>query len=73
MKKLTGPIVLGSLLLAHVGLLVATEESYTFRNEEYSSPMVKPSAATPVENAVFTGDNKPAQQTALISGQPAVF
>ncbi len=34
MKKLTGPAILAAVLLTHIGFLVATEESYTFRQDE---------------------------------------
>lgn len=42
MKKLSGPFVLATILAAHIGLVIATEESYTFRTDDASvaSPIV---------------------------------
>jgi hypothetical protein len=42
MKKLSGPFVLATILAAHIGLVIATEESYTFRTDDASvaSPKV---------------------------------
>lgn len=66
MKKLTGPAILAAILITHVGLLVATEEAYTFRSEEYA----------PQENIILpaathnTGEHETIMQTtALVSEQ----
>ena len=35
MKKLTGTMLITVALLAHVGIIIATEEAYTFSSNEY--------------------------------------
>ena len=42
MKKLSGPFVLAAILAAHIGFVVATEESYTFRDDD--APSIKTEA-----------------------------
>jgi hypothetical protein len=37
MKKLTGTILIATLLLAHVCIIVATEESYIFSAADYQT------------------------------------
>ena len=37
MKKLTGTILLALVLLVHVGITVATEESYIFSSSDYDN------------------------------------
>lgn len=60
MKKLTGSILLALVLLVHVGLTVATEESYTFSSSDYDNAaalrMIDNSVSP--NSAVFTNSNK---------------
>lgn len=59
MKKLTGPAILAALLMGHIGFLVATEESYTFRTSEYPAP--HPGAEkSMIKTAAFNTSAKPA-------------
>ena len=37
MKKLTGSILLALVLFLHVGITIATEESYTFSSSDYDN------------------------------------
>lgn len=44
MKRLTGTILLTIALLAHVGIIIATEEHYTFSSNEfdYKQSVIEP-------------------------------
>lgn len=69
MKKLTGTILLASALIAHVGIIIATEESYIFSAADYETTQqvtenVIPAALTslPASNnvGVMSTQGKPA-------------
>lgn len=63
MKKLTGPAILAAVLLTHIGFLVATEESYTFRNNEL--PLTQVEAQKPTITTVSFANQTP--KTATLS------
>lgn len=52
MKKITGPAILAAVFIAHVGFLVATEESYTFSEEDYQLHLAEQSAIAPQQTMV---------------------
>lgn len=58
MKKLTGPFLLAGALMIHMGIVVATEEDYTFSSEEYILPAGTESATT-VNMVATTGSSLP--------------
>lgn len=67
MKKLTGPFILAAILMTHVGLLVATEEAYTFSSDDYA-PLENNILPAAVHNA--TEQEAIMQPTALAAEQP---
>lgn len=67
MKKLTGPAILAAILMTHVGLLVATEEAYTFRSNEY---IPREETATPVTFTSLPAEEDNLQTAALSAKHP---
>jgi len=56
MKKLTGTILLATALFAHVGIIVATEESYIFSAADHqTSPVIKTTGIDAALTAIPAG------------------
>ncbi len=54
MKKVTGTIILATVLLAHIGVIIATEEAYTFSSSEYDATQITVNAgSSQVNNSNF--------------------
>lgn len=71
MKKLTGTILIATLLLAHVCIIVATEESYIFSAADYQTDADK----TDILNASTLTEVKGNGQPLLTNNafRPALF
>ncbi|MBL0279999.1 MAG: hypothetical protein IPQ11_06600 [Bacteroidetes bacterium] len=62
MKKLTGSIVLAAVLMAHVGITIATEESYIFSAADYQMS----------EQPAANSNSLVALPTAGVQSQPSI-
>ncbi len=73
MKKLTGTILLASVLFAHVGIIVATEESYIFSAADHqTTPVLQTTAVSTALTAAPLGGKPLSTNTVDHSGMFSV-
>ncbi|MBK7440013.1 MAG: hypothetical protein WBP43_08255 [Chitinophagales bacterium] len=64
MKKLTGTLIISAVLIAHVGITIATEESYIFSTADYELS-AQPAASTPATYVSLPIGNSATGATAM--------